>query len=264
MLEVDPDVGDQPVVGWRSWEVSNNKFLTSPHLVWVPRERVEATCEKFFASDEHMAPELDCSCGIYAFDSLKAMKTEYYWTSFPISGEVWLWGKIVQHKTGFRAQYAYPKKLYFFRHRVMPDGSKAEHPGKRRIPYAEYLADEYGVPFEIVPDGHPMAVEDARPKLERKPANRIARPPKASRAYEMVAGYATKQVSMPPQMRALLTILDAETVKGAKVVKEADLQAAVFNARASGVLRTNQVPWRIFQYYLPELVKFGLVKVVKI
>jgi hypothetical protein len=50
-------------------------------------------------------------CGIYA---LKTIKLDFFdygpWKT--ISGQVYLWGLIVEHELGYRAQYAYPKCLY--------------------------------------------------------------------------------------------------------------------------------------------------------
>jgi hypothetical protein len=77
------------------------------------------------------APALDCSCGVYATSDLRDPGTA--WRSGPhyarhVIGAVALWGRVVEHETGYRAQHARPIALL--------DGYEA-----RRV------ADAYGVPL---------------------------------------------------------------------------------------------------------------------
>ena len=59
---------------------------------------------------EHEAPQLRCTCGVYAARSIQHLRTFGY-MRFGIYGEVWLWGTVVEHEQGWRAQYAYPKNF---------------------------------------------------------------------------------------------------------------------------------------------------------
>ena len=53
---------------------------------------------------------MGCACGIYAAKSLDQLRQMGYYGR-GIYGAVSLWGKIVEHGLGWRAQYAYPKNL---------------------------------------------------------------------------------------------------------------------------------------------------------
>lgn len=82
----------------------------------------------------HEAPHDDCLCGIHAYSQnvpLDPSDKPY------AAGEVSLWGKVIVHEHGFRAQYAYPKRLY-----VIDGGSRADK-------IAEALSWTYGVPCEV-------------------------------------------------------------------------------------------------------------------
>jgi preprotein translocase subunit YajC len=51
-----------------------------------------------------------CTCGIYAAKNLEHLRQSGY-ASYGVWGEVYLWGTVVQHTLGWRAQFAYPKRL---------------------------------------------------------------------------------------------------------------------------------------------------------
>lgn len=72
------------------------------------------------------APDENCSCGVYALSTLEELLCHY---PTDVVGEIYLWGKVVVGTSGYRAQYAYPKALYW--------RGRGEPP--------EYLS-EYGVP----------------------------------------------------------------------------------------------------------------------
>lgn len=140
-------IGDRlnPIIGWRGWYsrrqpltvgLSSEHYLDaaarhvlqqtgSPYALvsgnscpWVPREELTAVCANLWsysaggawANHEKDIPVEECSCGIYALDSLDRLKQSAY--RFTIFGEVKLWGKIVVGEHGYRAQYAYPASLY--------------------------------------------------------------------------------------------------------------------------------------------------------
>jgi hypothetical protein len=56
-----------------------------------------------------------CTCGVYAARTLDHL-TEINYRDFGIHGEVNLWGKVWQHKLGYRAEFAYPRNF------VVPPG----------------------------------------------------------------------------------------------------------------------------------------------
>jgi hypothetical protein len=63
----------------------------------------------------HEPPHSDCTCGIYATKSIEHLRKTRY-TQSGIHGEVFLWGTVVEHRLGWRAQYAYPKNLFLSPH----------------------------------------------------------------------------------------------------------------------------------------------------
>jgi hypothetical protein len=58
----------------------------------------------------HEAPQATCTCGIYADKSFDHLRDQGYLRR-GIGGEVYLWGKVIEHQSGWRAQFAYPKTL---------------------------------------------------------------------------------------------------------------------------------------------------------
>jgi hypothetical protein len=77
------------------------------------------------------SPTLDCSCGVYATTDLRDPGAA--WRSGPhyehhVIGAVALWGRVVEHESGYRAQHARPLALL--------DGYGAQD-----------VADVYGVPL---------------------------------------------------------------------------------------------------------------------
>jgi hypothetical protein len=61
--------------------------------------------------DAHEPPQTDCTCGIYAAKTLHHLRSAGF-ERYGICGEVFLWGKVVEHERGWRAQLAYPKNLF--------------------------------------------------------------------------------------------------------------------------------------------------------
>jgi hypothetical protein len=55
-------------------------------------------------------PHRKCTCGIYAAKNLEHLWQIGYGDR-GISGETYLWGRVAEHKLGWRAQFAYPKSL---------------------------------------------------------------------------------------------------------------------------------------------------------
>jgi hypothetical protein len=121
-------------IGWRGWHVRERDkrvFLYSivHQAVWIPEEAMEALCSK-----AHAAPAARCTCGIYAARTLGHLREMVYHTAGAF-GEVHLWGSVVHGQFGWRAQYAYPKRIY--------------------IPHESYrlvapLKATYGVPVNLI------------------------------------------------------------------------------------------------------------------
>jgi hypothetical protein len=128
----------EPIVGWRAWAVVPGPLLASPVMrrtVWQPRERFEAVC-----AARHEVPHPECRCGIYAAASREQLADLRYpeynlaVSDVVVVGEIKLWGGVIPGEQGWRAQFAYPRRLL--------------------IPYecwrlAKPLSARYGVPTSI-------------------------------------------------------------------------------------------------------------------
>ena len=107
-----PD-GIEPLVGWRYWRAdegwlcSLNKFKT-----WPAGRPLRAQCT--FAMDHGPLPGERCGCGIYAAIDLPTLKelVQPDLESPLVVGEVSLWGKVIPAELGFRAELAYPRRLW--------------------------------------------------------------------------------------------------------------------------------------------------------
>lgn len=108
----------EPIVGWRVWSLRpyvTRDRRTEHRLVpvtnaggrthYAPYKRTEAVCSRAY----HDAPHRFCACGIWAMKSEDQLPTVY---QHSVYGEVYLWGRVLEGKNGYRAQYAYPKRLW--------------------------------------------------------------------------------------------------------------------------------------------------------
>lgn len=140
----------EPIVGWRQWNFMYPHFLANlgNDTIYVPREKIEARCGQEDHS-EQQAPHLTCTCGIYAYKEKPRLLGEIRITygrplAPPVSGlrlvygEINLWGKVIEHEDGYRAQFGYPKRLW-----CTPAIE----------PLAGWIGYVYGVPCEVMPSG---------------------------------------------------------------------------------------------------------------
>lgn len=107
-----------PVFGYRVWRWNAMGLNSLNGAPWLPGRPLEAGCRRTvlrtnldIADDAHKTPHSDCTCGVYAVKSLEHLRQIGY-ERRGIYGEVYLWGTVVEHKLGWRAQFAYPKSLF--------------------------------------------------------------------------------------------------------------------------------------------------------
>ena len=106
--------------GWRLWQVvpwERSQYRLAAwsrsDLVWPARERCESHCLRVQEPD-HLAPQPQCGCGLYAFRSRELAEAAMASEMRPAGvafGRVSLWGRVVEHGSGWRAQYGYPYEL---------------------------------------------------------------------------------------------------------------------------------------------------------
>jgi hypothetical protein len=115
------------VLGWRVWTVTESrKGLRLASViyegVWIPGELARAACrreENPFATSigPHDVPGTECSCGFHAardpVDALSYLRgRDEPRTIGRVLGEVVLSGTLVETEAGWRAEAAYPARLY--------------------------------------------------------------------------------------------------------------------------------------------------------
>jgi len=111
-----------PIIGYRVWKWENTRLKSLCGERWYAGQSLAARCRASTVvgtivgraeavHDAHEAPQTDCTCGVYASKSLEQLRTTGY-ERYGICGEVYLWGKVVEHERGWRAQLAYPKNLF--------------------------------------------------------------------------------------------------------------------------------------------------------
>jgi hypothetical protein len=103
------------IVGWRAWLVSAQGTLQSTfmHSIWEPGVPMRSCCSGVPGLLRH---------GIHAFkersqaEQYARIQTQYM--GYPYSrevavlvGEVSLWGTVILHEHGYRAQFAYPRSI---------------------------------------------------------------------------------------------------------------------------------------------------------
>jgi len=109
-----------PIVGYRVWTLSTMGLKSLCGEQWHPAQSLAARCRasavvgpvvgRSEAADAHDAPQEKCTCGIYAIKTLHHFRSAGF-ERFGVCGEVFLWGKVVEHEHGYRAQFAYPKNF---------------------------------------------------------------------------------------------------------------------------------------------------------
>jgi|SRR5271168_589869 len=106
-----------PIVGYRAWTWNTLGLRSLSGTLWRPGQPQVARCRastvvgRSKANDDvHDAPHEGCTCGIYATKTLHHFRSARY-DRYGIHGEVYLWGTVVEHELGYRAQFAYPKNF---------------------------------------------------------------------------------------------------------------------------------------------------------
>ena len=111
-----PD-GVGELVGWRTWEVRDDGSLWS-RCSW-PSGTLQAQCLSWSVGIFHREPpDLYCTCGIYAvrtaldlIDQPGSERWERIKEGHAVAGQVALWGQVIEHERGWRAERARPVAL---------------------------------------------------------------------------------------------------------------------------------------------------------
>jgi hypothetical protein len=116
----EPALVPEAVTGWRMWRLERGPdgclLLRSlfKGAAWPARDALRARCNRSIALHaRHQVPERSCSCGIYAAASYRRLRTAGVIDGGApaVLGTVSMWGRVVEHAGGYRAELAYPSRL---------------------------------------------------------------------------------------------------------------------------------------------------------
>ena len=102
----------EAIESWRAWTLTGARDGSEVRLQpiagdgkpWPERRPARAACRRHHGP----VPDAGCTCGLYAVHEPDALRR----TRDPaVIGTVALWGRVVEHAHGYRAEYAYPQRL---------------------------------------------------------------------------------------------------------------------------------------------------------
>ena len=120
------------IVGWREWRLEGT--LTEPRLQSITMEDIWPVRKPIQVFDSNWRIDSGIN-GIHAYKTFRDLASDLGLLSFRVVGEVWMWGRMVEHQFGWRSEFAYPKRLL-----VAPE----KHDPIKLMA----LEEAYGVPVE--------------------------------------------------------------------------------------------------------------------
>lgn len=141
-----------PTVGYRAWKIGGGMLMSvgTDDTTWRPGRPMMARCRGWKPPHPYDAipPVSRCSCGVYA---MKAPAPDWpAWSQGDLRhafGLVGMWGRVIEHENGYRAQYAYPIAL-FREVLALPPGFPAVPEDHAAL---DALAARYGIPVVQAP-----------------------------------------------------------------------------------------------------------------
>lgn len=216
------------VVGWRGFNIYQPGYFVTQSTVWVPGERIEATCTTRDHGEEEISPVESCSCGLYSFKTPHKLRTDNYLNQ-AVFAEVYYWGRVIEHSMGYRAQYAYPKKIYMpdvHTHKLFGGSVFGERQWENKRRLFEYVAFRYEVDFEIIGESHPIYTKTSE-ELEEEARQRAHAAAERARAAMGTKAYnqqlVAKAKSLPSQYPHLYKNLYEQILAEAEIKTRAKL-----------------------------------------
>lgn len=137
----------EPIIAWRAWRISDTWKPREPFgqlqslyddSIWPFGRPMEADFTKYSKASKSTP-------GLHALKTMQNL-VDYLYEGMKYShlinvpivfGETYLWGKISEHENGYRAQFAYPKKIIVYK----PYNSERSKPN---FYYTKRIANNYG------------------------------------------------------------------------------------------------------------------------
>ena len=151
------------ITGYRAWRLGSDGLLRGMYIstyVWRPQ------------AIEH-SPKVDDAwgAGLHAFKTVSEAKAQYGFFASPsepvVFGEIALWGLVIEHERGFRAEYAAITRLIDVHVFLGPESGVRpwwKFWAPMRYPKIEAARERYGLPRDgssVIPPAHqPNATTD--------------------------------------------------------------------------------------------------------
>lgn len=112
-----------PLVGWRMWRLmvpgDGSIRIRSLHSAkatsWEPMQPQRGTCDNLDPSEitDHSCPSWEHRCGVHAVKEVAQLRKWGIKIGLDrVAGEVEMWGRVLEYEEGYRAEWAYPIRLW--------------------------------------------------------------------------------------------------------------------------------------------------------
>lgn len=135
----EPELIAGPIIAWRLWKIRQDGILLSvahSSVAWPTGAPLEGTYEGDASWGRGL---VGSTAGVYAMKTRELLAGHTYGRDCLV-GQVALWGRVVEHEKGYRAQWAYPTMVDLSVKEPMPGFPKP----KRRSDLARMIRDNYG------------------------------------------------------------------------------------------------------------------------
>jgi hypothetical protein len=153
----------EPLIAWRGWKLTRDgsgelrlHSAARSSVAWTPQLPAVARC---LHEGHERVPDPEGNCGLYAFKSFATLRS--LWGVATVVGTVALWGRVVEHQFGYRAEFAYPQQLRLVCAECLRSGAATSAECSQVV---EVKDDEIGrLPHELVAlcESHVSRVEAA-------------------------------------------------------------------------------------------------------
>jgi hypothetical protein len=182
MRAVTPDLAT-PIIGYRSWVLDTDRrserlrlilrSMVKRDAVWPVRKAMAARClcddQRGYivpfrgwlpvATSKLKYPTEAHSCGIYAFKNLENTAKMSRTGPPVVFGKCALWGRVIEHERGYRAQFAYPLSLFASKENLIRCAQWIGSGTEDVVPLFWDLANVYGV------DGNTSGIQMTLPTM---------------------------------------------------------------------------------------------------